>query len=333
MKRNAGIALIAVMAALMVLSTIALGLAASVQTEARVEAADWDQLQGEQLARSGQEFASYLEMRGLRKTPDFMAGLPFEAVVPGFHYRAQLPTGSVDIYFESDNGKLDLSVASPEILTNFFTLWSGDATKAQLITASIEDWRDSDNDARPNGAEAPYYAPLNYTPRNGRLGIADLPLIRGLLPDDFGWKVSPENGTTALRDSVDNYVTSAGGGSTINVNFAPELILRSVPGLAESQVSTIVSRRVDLPFEDINDLRARIGLPSDSPGWQYLTVARNAPSVSSIGRLKSGVKSMWSERRVMYAFNVLNAFSGVIESKSALGRLQRNVLPSYIESP
>src|SRR5579883_2106702 len=62
MKRNAGIALIAVMAALMVLSTIALGLAASVQTEARVEAADWDQLQGEQLARSGQEFASYLEM-------------------------------------------------------------------------------------------------------------------------------------------------------------------------------------------------------------------------------------------------------------------------------
>src|SRR5215467_9517659 len=104
MKSNAGIALIAVMAALMVLSAIALGLAASVRTEARIDAVDWDALQAEELARSGQEFAAFLETRGLSKSPDFMAGLPFEAPMPGFHYRAQLTTGVVDIYFESDNG-------------------------------------------------------------------------------------------------------------------------------------------------------------------------------------------------------------------------------------
>jgi hypothetical protein len=271
-------------------------------------------------------------MRGLRKTSDFLAGLPFDAVVPGYHYRAQLPPGVVDMYFEADNGKLDLSAAPEEVLINFFTLWTGDVTKAQQITAAIEDWRDSDNDVRTNGAEAAAYAPLNYAPRNGQLGIADAPLVRGLGLDDFQWKASRENGAAVLRESLDQYITSAGAGSTINPNFAPELLLRAVPGLSDSQVSTILSTRVERPFEDMNDLRSRIGLSPDSAVLRYLAVARNAPTVSSIARLKSaGVRR--SERHVMFTFSALNLFNGLMETKSSLGRVQRGTLPAYLESP
>jgi type II secretory pathway component PulK len=134
-------------------------------------------------------------------------------------------------------------------------LWTGDVTKAQQITAAIEDWRDSDNEVRANGAEAAYYAPLNYAPRNGSLGIADAPLVRGLASDDFEWKASRENGTAVLRESLDQYITSAGAGSAINPNFAPELLLHAVPGLHDSQVSTVLSARVERPFEDMNDLQ------------------------------------------------------------------------------
>jgi type II secretory pathway component PulK len=313
------------MAVLLILSAIALGLAASVQSEARIDAADWDGIQAEQLARSGQEFAAFLEARGLRKTPDFMAGLPFEAVTPGFHYRAQLPSGTVEIYFEADSGKLDLSNAPPEVLTNFFASWSGDFTNAQLITAAIEDWRDPDNDVRANGAEAPYYAPLNYAPRNGVLGQADAPLIRGLSINDFQLKPSQQNGAAVLRSSLDVYVTAAGSGGQINPNFAPELVLRSVPGLNESQTETILLRRADRLFDDPNDFQSRTGL-INSPALRYFTLFRNTPAISAIAALKSGGITR-SERRVTYNFMGFNMSTGILESKFALGRVQRNAIP------
>lgn len=324
LKKNlsSGIALIAVMAALMILSAIALGLAVSVQSEARIDSADWDGIQAEQLARSGQEFAAFLEARGLRRTPDFMAGLPFEAVTPGFHYRAQLATGAVDMYFEADSGKLDLSGAPPEILQNFFTFWTGDITNAQLITAAIEDWRDPDNDVRTNGAEASYYSPLHYGPRNTTLGVADAPLIRGLEVADFQLKPVQQNGSTTLRNGLDAYITSAGAGGLINANFAPEMLLRSIPGLNESQIQTILADRSDRLFENLNDFEARTGIAAGLPVIRYLTFSRNAPAISSVAILKSG-RVIRSDRRVMYSYMAYNIFTGILESKSALGRVQR----------
>jgi general secretion pathway protein K len=333
MTANSGIALIGVMIALMVLSAIALGLSTSVQMEARITAADWDGLQAEQLARSGQEFAAFLELRGIRKTSDFLTGLPFDAITPGFHYRSHLRTGDVDVYFEADNGKLDLSAAPEEVLTNFFTMWTGDLTKAQLITAAVEDWRDPDDQVRPNGAEAPYYAPLNYAPRNGPLGIADAPLVRGLGIDDFRWKALRENEAPVLSGGLDQYVTSAVTGGMINANFALESLLRAVPGLNDSQVSTILSSRVDRPFDDMHDLQVRIGLAPDSPALKYLVTTRSGASVSSIATLKTAARLRRSERRVMYSFSGLNFASGLIETKLALGRVQRGMVPVYLEGP
>jgi general secretion pathway protein K len=332
MKPNSGIALIAVMAALMVLSAIAIGLAASVQTEARIDAADFDGIQGEELARSAQEFALFLETRGLKKTPDFLAGLPFEAVTPGFHYRSDLPTGSVDIYFEADNGKIDLSAAPPELLTNFFAMWTGDFTKGQFITAAIEDWRDSDDIVRPNGAEAESYADLGYLPRNSGVGLADAPLIRGMSMDDFQLKVSRQNERTALREGLDAYLTPAATGSVINPNFAPEMVLRSIPGINESQVMAILSRRSQRPFDDPNDLQATIGLPSNAPAWRYLTLSRIGSAVSAIAQLKS-TGFVHKERRVMFGFNGYNIATGLPELKSVLGRVQRGGISAPSSSP
>jgi type II secretory pathway component PulK len=331
MRTNSGIALIAVMAALMVLSAIALGLAASVRTEARIEASDFQALQAEELARSGQDFATFLETRGLRQSPDFLAGLPFKALIPGFHYQAESMTGVVDIYFEADNGKLDLNNAPNEVLANFFTFWTGDLNKAQLITAAIEDWRDSDNDVRANGAEAEYYAPLHYAPRNTALGLADVPLIRGLAMTDFQIRPSVDGGRQILRSGLDAYISSAGGGS-INVNFAPDLVLRSVPSLNEQQVNTILSRRIERPFLDASDLQTAIGLPANAPVWRYITVARNASAVTTIAHLGSRGATRY-ERRVLFTYQGFNILTGRFEPKTALGRVGRNSGAPELFSP
>jgi general secretion pathway protein K len=322
MNRESGIALIAVLVGLMVLSAVAFGLAVSVQTEAQTEAADFEALQAEELAKSGQEFASFLEARGLTRGPDFLAGLPIEGLTPGFHYRAQLQSGVIDIYFESDNGKIDLSTAPSEVLTNFFSLWTGDIVQAENISAAIEDWRDVDNDVRPNGAEAAFYAPFNVAPRNAALGIADAPLIRGIRPDDFQLKFLQSARDGRLRGSLEAYV-AFGNVGPINPNFAPELVLRSVPGLSEANVSSILALRNDRVFNNPEDFLSRIGLRTDSPAWRYLSFARNAPATTTIAKLKSNGITR-SVRRVSFAFGGVNPLSGIVETKYAIGRIERN---------
>src|SRR5262245_61052577 len=237
---SAGVALLAVMTALVVLSAVAVTLAVSVQTEARIDNTELDGLQAEELARSGQEIATYLQARGLTTNHDFLAGLPFEAVVPGFHYRVPTPSGTVDIYFEGDSGKINPRTAPPELINSFFTLWTGDSARAQVITDSIADWCDVDNDARPNGAEAPFYASLNIAPRNTAMGIADLPFIRGMTANDFQLKLRQMGQQNEIRPSVDSYLTDSPTGPAINVNFAPELMLRAIPGLSASEAAALV---------------------------------------------------------------------------------------------
>jgi hypothetical protein len=313
-----------------VLSAVAVTMAVSIQTEARVGGASFEAIQAEQLARSGQEFASFLERRGLSKDPDFMAGLPgFEAPIPGFHYRVRTATGTIDIYFEADNGRINPRTAPPELLNSFFAVWTGDVARAQIITDSVTDWSDPDDDVRPNGAEAAFYANLRLVPRNAPLGIADLPLIRGITAADFQARPNHTERETSIRPSLASYLTDASASTTINLNFAPELVLEGIPGLSRALVATVIQQRRNRPFEDMNAVRARTGLGPDSPAWRYLTVARNSPTVFTVARLK-GTGLTRTERRVTYAVSGLSLVSGAIESKNVFGRIEKNVFPDYL---
>jgi hypothetical protein len=116
-------------------------------------------------------------------------------------------------------------------------------------------------------------------------------------------------------------------GSAINPNFASELLLRSIPGLNDSAVASILARRREGLFADANDLRVRTGLSAESPAWKYLTLERRAPSVFVLSKVANGVTR--SERRVTHTFNTFNFLTGVLEPKSAVGRVERNRIASY----
>jgi type II secretory pathway component PulK len=325
---NSGIALIAVMTALIVLSAVAVTMAVSIQTEAKIDSANFESLQAEQLARSGQEFALFIQNRGLTTNPDLMAGLPFEAVAPGFHYQARVTSGTIDIYFEADNGRINLRSARPELLTNFFALWTGDSAKAQVIADSVADWNDRDDDSRPNGAEAAFYAGLNVMPRNGPLGIADLPFVRGMSAGDFQLRLIPSERETQFRQSINSYLTDAPGDGLINLNFAPQLVLQAIPGLTASQVTALIAMRRDRLFVDMNAVQARTGLNPESQAWRYLTVSSSSPAILTVAKLnRSGLAR--SERRIAYYSTQLNFATGAFEQKPALGRIERNTVPDF----
>src|SRR5438093_1875005 len=182
-QASSGFALLLVFSTLVMLSAIALTLAAAVGTEVRVAQDSWNVLQAERLAKSGHEVAAYLESRVLGSTTEDLAGLPVAPVIAGIRYRVTCEAGTTGIVLEVANGKLDVTSAKEDEVAAFFAAWTGDSDRGRQIAAAIADWIDYDDEIRPFGAEAESYLNRGYRPRNGPLGSADLHLIQGITPE------------------------------------------------------------------------------------------------------------------------------------------------------
>src|SRR5262245_39762517 len=111
---SSGFALLLVLWTLVVLSTVALMFAASVGTEIRSGQQSWNSLQGERLATSGHEFATYLETRSLGTSSEDLSGLPVSPLIAGMTYRVTLDRGTVDLVLEGENRSVDLNSAGEE---------------------------------------------------------------------------------------------------------------------------------------------------------------------------------------------------------------------------
>ena len=88
---------------------------------------------------------------------------------------------------EDERGKIPLNGIIEEEVRDMFTA-AGVTSPQQLttITDSFEDWQDSDNSARPAGAEAAAYASFGYKPRNaGFRTIGELRMVRGMTDDIY----------------------------------------------------------------------------------------------------------------------------------------------------
>src|SRR5437867_2645914 len=257
-----GFALLVVLWVAAMLSAVSLALIASSRAEARNTAGDWDRLAGERLARSGQQFALYLGSRGLGGANENLSGLPVDAQIPGFRYTLRFPEGSVGLFLESDGGKINPLAADTQVLQNFLTRWTGDSASGMLITDAIKDWRK----------------------QNNRVGVADLPLIKGLSFNDFQPTIVTDSSAPAVRESIDEFLASASGSEQINPNFAPRLVLLSIPGLAADQVDALLQvRRQGAFFANADELRSRVAIPADSAVWQYFRFDRGlTPSVLTV---------------------------------------------------
>jgi type II secretory pathway pseudopilin PulG len=298
MKRNSeGFALITVLCVVLIISGVALALAASMRVEARQVFGDRAALEAEQLCLAGQEMAAYLVSRGLGTTLENLDGLPVQTVRPG-QYVIHFPTGDVDLYLDAEDGKLNLSTAPPELLQNFFTVWSEDPARGRMLAAVVKDWRDTDDAPENEGAEAGSYADQGYEPRNRALGIGDLGLLKGLSPADFRDRLSGQQGSFSRRPGLQQFLTDAAVGATVNPEFAPELILRSVPGVTAPNVERILGERRVSTFKDGADFSMRTGVPLDSPAMNFFHYARRVPAIVTEARSADG-RLTRSDRRVL----------------------------------
>lgn len=111
-----------------------------------------------------------------------------EFIVPdGSIYKIKIGGETLSFSIEDERGKLDINKASDEELEDFFQGLLG-KTQGTMVSDSILDWRDNDDDSRPDGAEKDFYEDLSppYTPANSRfLLLEQLLLVKGVDPDIY----------------------------------------------------------------------------------------------------------------------------------------------------
>lgn len=88
---------------------------------------------------------------------------------------------NLSVTVEDEKGKVVINQAKPDVERKLLAAAGVTGARLDVLVDSLEDWKDYDDAARPNGAETAYYAPLGYPPRNDDIRRLDeLALIRGM---------------------------------------------------------------------------------------------------------------------------------------------------------
>ncbi len=281
-----GAILIVVLWVLLALSLLALSFSASVRTEVNAARNTVDQKQSYYMARAGVEYAVYkiLEAQSAfsqaQQALQGQVGRQQQQVPEVFTgaVRLNLADGGADVEVIDESGKLNLNLAQAHLIYNLLIVIGVDPADADVITDSIEDWRDQDDLYRPNGAESDYYQKLPH-PYFAKNGLFDVPeellLVRGVTPEIYYGK----KGLTASGDRIEyyglqKYFTTFSTFNRININSAPLAVLAAIPGLDYDVAQEIVAMRQQAPLNGINDVMERIpGIPTEV--GNYLSMMRS----------------------------------------------------------
>ena len=150
----------------------------------------------------------------------------------GRSYRFDFGEGTVTLWIQDEGGKIDLNHAPPPVLMALFQGIGVDSVGARKLADTILDYADRDSDRRPVGAEDPDYAAAGL-----KDGAKDAPFDRkeellrvlGMTKTAYG--------------AISSDVTVYSGKSDINLSTAPELVLRTIPGLTVRQRDQIMMAR------------------------------------------------------------------------------------------
>ena len=234
---NSGVALLLVLWALVLLGTLALGFSWSMRTEAMA-------------ARNGiDETRAYFQARtGVSRAVVLLSSLSVDNVLAA-SIVGEDGDASYAVRIESESGKVDVNLVTEEVLLEILKKGGLPEEEAEGVRDAILDWRDDDDNPRPRGAERAEYGQMTepVSPRNGKIrGIGELMHVKGV--------------TREFHDAFLSRVFTAHGNSTqLNFLRAPEIVLRSLPGVSAGAADRIVEGRREEPPISAKDLAPMVG--------------------------------------------------------------------------
>jgi general secretion pathway protein K len=224
MKRTQrGVALLVVMWACTLLAILLGGYAALAHNEGLQSSYQFEQSRAHYAAQAGLMRAIYA-MQAPNMADHWIAD--------GRIYPFEFDGAKVGISVISENGKVDLNAATPDVLTNLFRLAGADPTRAAAIAQAVVDWRSFAVSQQQASQRAAAYAAAgrDYGPRNGPfLSIEELQMVLGMDP--------------TLYAAVAPCVTIWSGRSSPDPNTAPLLALASLPGMDLQHAAAMIAAR------------------------------------------------------------------------------------------
>lgn len=178
-RPDRGFVLIVVIFVTALLALLALGFSASVRSHIRLAASSIESAKAEAIADAGIQIAA-LSMIATQGTP-----LQRRFPINGTPASCAIGEAAVTLRVQDAGGRININLAGERLLLALFIGLSGSRDAASRATDSILDYRDTDSDRRPNGAEKPDYVaagrPLG--PKNGPFDtIEELNQVLGLDP-------------------------------------------------------------------------------------------------------------------------------------------------------
>ena len=259
-----GFALLAVMLVLSLLGVIGAEFAFSMRLEASMVRAYKDGLVATHLAEAGVHQAirevladaqiQALDEDGVLRLYRTAIGQPAPTAVPPLRRdKVPLPPGEFSYRISDEEGRINLNAPNPDRFERLLLALGVERRAREIISDSLQDWRDPNDNHRINGAESDYYLklPVPYRSRNANLlDAAELLQIRGVTPEIYWGK--PD------KPGLAEHVTVFGRG-VVNMNTASVAALKAL-ALSDAEIADIVQTRTRAPYPFVPGRYAGRGL-------------------------------------------------------------------------
>jgi general secretion pathway protein K len=237
-RSSRGVALIAVLWVVLLLSVIAGSVAMLARTELGLSRNLVLSAKAEALAEGG----IHLAINAL-----LAPGAAARAFADGRVWRVELEAGSLDVSITDVTGRIDLNTAPPELVASLFRAAGAEPELAETLAERIADWRDADDMPRPNGGEQADYA--NYEPP---LRVANGPFLAA---DEI---MRVPGMTADLWARIANAVTVHSRRPGVNPQYASSVALLALPGMDAVKVDAIIAARNEAASDPAGQLALRI---------------------------------------------------------------------------
>jgi type II secretory pathway component PulK len=203
--------------------------------------------------------------------------------------RVPYEQGAALVEIVNETGKLDLNFAGQKQLARLFEARGLDPAEAAQLAAAIDHWRSPAGTDNPESqALEDYYQSAGYRPAHNPFGsVEEVLRVRGMSRDIFYGtaEFSRETGIQ-YKYGVGKDLTIYSGSNQVNVNYASEAALLSVPGVGENLVEPVVRERSKQPFKSLEDLGQRLAISLPDTALPYLTAEEAATySIVSVGEI------------------------------------------------
>jgi len=294
-RKKRGFAVIVALIAVTVLTLLAGAFAYAMKVETRLAANTNDDDQFYWIGRGGVDRACWwLAQEGnqpFSSKQQYWAGGPGDGPETNSPLAGEslagfaIGKGTVSLSMMELESKININTADGPLIQQTLTAMGADADDISVVSDSILDWIDADDDTRPAGAESDYYLGLtpSYNAKNAPIdNLDELQLVKGVTRDMYNGGSSAESNTPFPEHKLgfghapgqapvyafglkDVFTPFSSG--KINILTAEDNVLQLIPGIDTAAAQAIeTARESDPPIRNVGQLLAAAGINPQAAG-------------------------------------------------------------------